>query len=153
MNRRSGDAPRRSSGYSGCRPLFTESFVRALPLRSTLLLLCLATFGPAIDAQSLVDPTVEMHWRHIGPFRAGRGRAVAGVPSQPNTFYISFDNGGVWRTTDFGSNWFPLFDAQPTGSIGPIAVAPSNPNIIYVGSGAGIIRPDLATGDGIYKST
>src|SRR3954470_9662764 len=94
-----------------------------------------------------------MHWRHIGPFRAGRGRAVAGVPSQPNTFYISFDNGGVWRSTDFGSNWFPLFDAQPTGSIGAIAVAPSNPNIIYVGSGAGIIRPDLATGDGVYKST
>src|SRR4029079_7012138 len=94
-----------------------------------------------------------MHWRHIGPFRAGRGRAIAGVPSQPNTFYISFDNGGIWRTTDFGSNWFPLFADQPTGSIGAIAVAPSNPNIIYVGSGAGIIRPDLATGDGVYKST
>src|SRR5450756_903231 len=94
-----------------------------------------------------------MHWRHIGPFRAGRGRAVAGVPSQPNTFYISFDNGGIWRSTDFGSNWFPLFDDQPTGSIGAIAVAPSDPNIIYVGSGAGIIRPDLATGDGMYKST
>src|SRR5689334_18909704 len=94
-----------------------------------------------------------MHWRHIGPFRAGRGRAIAGVPSQPNTFYISFYNGGIWRTTDFGSNWFPLFDDQPTGSIGAIAVAPSNPNIIYVGTGAGIIRPDLATGDGMYKST
>src|SRR5512141_966459 len=94
-----------------------------------------------------------MHWRHIGPFRAGRGRAVAGVPSQPNTFYITFDNGGVWRSTDFGSNWTPLFDEQSTGSIGAIAVAPSDPNVIYVGSGAGIIRPDLATGDGMYKST
>ncbi len=74
------------------------------------------------------------------------------MPAQPNLFYIGFDNGGVWRSTDFGSTWVPLFDSQPTGSIGAIAVAPSNPNIIYVGSGAGIIRPDLATGDGMYKS-
>jgi photosystem II stability/assembly factor-like uncharacterized protein len=95
----------------------------------------------------------EMRWRSIGPPRAGRARALAGVPSQPNVFYIGFDNGGVWRSTDFGSTWVPLFDNQPTGSIGAIAVAPSNPNLIYVGSGAGIIRPDLATGDGIYKST
>ena len=94
-----------------------------------------------------------MHWRQIGPTRAGRARALAGVPSQPNVFYIGFDNGGVWRSTDYGSNWVPLFDDQPTGSIGAIAVAPSDPNIIYVGTGAGIIRPDLATGDGVYKST
>jgi photosystem II stability/assembly factor-like uncharacterized protein len=95
----------------------------------------------------------DMHWRAIGPPRAGRARALAGVPSQPNVFYIGFDNGGVWRSTDYGSTWAPLFDSQPTGSIGAIAVAPSDPNIIYVGSGAGIIRPDLATGDGVYKST
>jgi hypothetical protein len=94
-----------------------------------------------------------MHWRSIGPPRAGRARALAGVPSQPNVFYIGFDNGGVWRSTDYGSTWTPLFDNQPTGSIGAIAVAPSNPNIIYVGSGAGIIRPDLSVGDGMYKST
>jgi len=108
--------------------------------------------GSAAAAQT-VDPSAGMRWREIGPYRAGRGRAVAGVPSQPNVFYISFDNGGVWRSTDFGSNWVPLFDDQSTGSIGAIAVAPSDPNIIYVGSGAGIIRPDLATGDGMYKST
>ena len=95
----------------------------------------------------------EMHWRSIGPPRAGRARALSGVPSQPNVFYIGFDNGGVWRSTDFGSIWTPLFDSQPTGSIGAIAVAPSDPNIIYVGSGAGIIRPDLAVGDGLYKSS
>src|SRR4051812_7785997 len=94
-----------------------------------------------------------MHWRQIGPPRAGRARALAGVPSQPNVSYIGFDNGGVWRSTDYGSTWEPLFDDQPTGSIGAIAVAPSDPNIIYVGSGAGIIRPDLAVGDGVYKST
>jgi photosystem II stability/assembly factor-like uncharacterized protein len=95
----------------------------------------------------------EMRWRSIGPPRAGRARALAGVPSQPNVFYIGFDNGGVWRSSDYGSTWVPLFDNQPTGSIGAIAVAPTDPNIIYVGSGAGIIRPDLATGDGVYKST
>jgi photosystem II stability/assembly factor-like uncharacterized protein len=95
----------------------------------------------------------EMHWRAIGPPRAGRARALSGVPSQSNVFYIGFDNGGVWRSTDFGSTWVPLFDQQPTGSIGAIAVAPSNPDVIYVGTGAGIIRPDLAVGDGMYKST
>ena len=109
---------------------------------------------PIAQAQT-VDPQLysEMHWRQIGPPRAGRARALAGVPSQPNLFYIGFDNGGVWRSTDFGSTWQPLFDGQPTGSIGAIAVAPSDPNIIYVGSGAGIIRPDLAVGNGVYKST
>ena len=95
----------------------------------------------------------EMHWRSIGPTRAGRARALSGVPSQPNVFYAGFDNGGVWRSTDYGSTWAPLFDNQPTGSIGAIAVAPSNPDVIYVGSGAGIIRPDLSVGDGVYKSS
>ncbi len=105
------------------------------------------------SAQTL-DPKLynEMHWRQIGPTRAGRARALSGVPSQPNVFYIGFDNGGVWRSTDYGSTWQPLFDSEATGSIGAIAVAPSNPDIIYVGTGAGIIRPDLAVGEGIYKS-
>jgi photosystem II stability/assembly factor-like uncharacterized protein len=103
-------------------------------------------------AQS-ASPFAAMHWRTIGPTRAGRARALSGVPSQPNVFYAGFDNGGVWRSTDYGSTWEPLFDAQPTGSIGAIAVAPSDPNIIYVGTGAGIIRPDLAVGNGVYKST
>ncbi|MEO6864643.1 MAG: glycoside hydrolase, partial [Gemmatimonadaceae bacterium] len=94
-----------------------------------------------------------MHWREIGPTRAGRARAVSGVPSEPNVAYVGYDNGGVWRSTDYGSNWLPLFDSQPTGSIGAIAVAPSEPNTIYVGTGAGIIRPDLSVGDGVYKST
>ena len=113
--------------------------------------LALAALSPAqsID-QKLYS---EMHWRAIGPPRAGRARAVAGVASQPNVAYIGFDNGGVWKSTDFGSTWVPLFDHESTGSIGAIAVAPSDPNIVYVGSGAGIIRPDLATGDGMYKST
>ena len=123
--------------------------------RRTLALLGLpvAALVTYATAQSL-EPKLysEMHWRQIGPPRAGRARALSGVPGQPNVFYIGFDNGGVWRSTDFGSTWIPLFDNQPTGSIGAIAVAPSDPNVIYVGTGAGIIRPDLATGDGVYKS-
>ncbi len=94
-----------------------------------------------------------MHWRNIGPFRGGRTRAVSGVPGQPNVFYIGAVNGGVWKTTDFGRTWTPLFDREDTGSIGAIEVAPSDPNIIYVGSGEGLHRPDLSVGDGIYKST
>jgi photosystem II stability/assembly factor-like uncharacterized protein len=104
-------------------------------------------------AQSTDALYAEMHWREIGPTRAGRARALSGVASQPNVFYVGYDNGGVWRSTDYGSNWVPLFDNEPTGSIGAIAVAPSDPNIIYVGTGAGIIRPDLSVGDGVYKST
>ena len=126
---------------------------------ATLLLLAAAaaavTAAPPQPSGSPapVDPAAAMHWRHIGPMRAGRARAVAGVASKANLAYVGFDNGGVWRSSDYGSNWEPLFDRESTGSIGAIAVAPSDPSVIYVGSGAGIIRPDLATGDGIYKST
>ncbi len=95
----------------------------------------------------------EMRWRMIGPHRASRTKALAGIPDQPHTFYMGVVNGGVWKTTDAGRTWTPIFDDQPTGSIGSIALAPSNPNIIYVGTGEGQQRPDLATGDGLYKST
>jgi photosystem II stability/assembly factor-like uncharacterized protein len=94
----------------------------------------------------------EMRWRCIGPFRGGRTVAISGVPHQPNVFYMAAVNGGVWKTTDFGNTWNPIFDDQPTGSVGALAVAPSDPSIIYVGSGEGLQRPDLATGDGMYKS-
>ena len=94
-----------------------------------------------------------MQWRMIGPHRGGRTVGAVGVPQQPNTFYIGVNNGGVWKTTDYGRTWFPIFDDQPTGSVGDVAVAPSNPNVLYVGSGEGLQRPDLSVGDGIYKST
>src|SRR5437660_12130712 len=73
----------------------------------------------------------ELHWRMIGPFRGGRTRAVAGVPSQPNVFYIGAVNGGVWKSNDYGRTWNPIFDSQPTQSIGAIAVASSDPKIVY----------------------
>jgi photosystem II stability/assembly factor-like uncharacterized protein len=93
-----------------------------------------------------------LKWRMIGPHRAGRTVGAVGVPQQPNVFYIGVNNGGVWKTTDYGRTWLPIFDDQPTGSIGDVAVAPSNPNVIYVGSGEGIQRPDLSVGNGMYKS-
>jgi photosystem II stability/assembly factor-like uncharacterized protein len=95
----------------------------------------------------------QLHWRMVGPFRGGRTRAVAGVASQPSVFYIAPVNGGVWKTDDYGQRWRPIFDDQPTQSIGAIAVAPSNPNIIYAGSGEGLHRPDVSVGNGVYKST
>ena len=95
----------------------------------------------------------ELHWRMIGPFRGGRTRAISGVASEPNVFYIAQVNGGVWKTTDYGETWEPIFDAEPTQSVGAMEVAPSDPNIIYVGSGEGLQRPDLSVGNGVYKST
>lgn len=94
-----------------------------------------------------------LEWRMIGPHRGGRTVAAAGVPQQPNVFYMGVNNGGVWKTTDYGRTWFPVFDNESTGSIGTIAIASSDPNTIYVGSGEGLQRPDLSVGNGIYKST
>jgi photosystem II stability/assembly factor-like uncharacterized protein len=93
-----------------------------------------------------------LHWRLIGPFRAGRTLAVTGVPGQPTHFYMGTVDGGVWETHDTGRTWQPLFDGQPVQSIGAIAVAPSNPNIIYVGTGESDMRSDIVQGDGMYKS-
>ena len=114
---------------------------------------CLASAASHAAAQTAGSLFGEMTWRHIGPFRAGRTKAATGVPGQPNVFYIAAVNGGAWKTTDFGRTWNPIFDGQPSGSVGALAVAPSDPNIIYIGSGEGLQRPDLSTGDGMYKST
>ena len=128
-----------------------------MPIPRPFALLILST--TMLQAQAPKPPDLlaaccgEMRYRMIGPHRGGRTKAAAGIPDQPHTFYIGVVNGGVWKTTDAGRTWTPIFDDQPTGSIGAIAIAPSNPDIIYVGSGEGLQRPDLSTGDGVYKST
>src|SRR5882762_7585339 len=121
-------------------------------MRTSILVLSVLALLPARAISQTPDLGGSLRWRTIGPFRAGRARALAATPGQPTVFYIGFDNGGLWRSSDYGSSWEPLFDHESTGSIGAVAVAASAPNVIYVGSGAGIIRPDLATGNGMYRS-
>jgi photosystem II stability/assembly factor-like uncharacterized protein len=115
---------------------------------------CLLLLLP-ICTNAAVEPAHfrELRWRLIGPFRGGRVLAVSGVPGEPEHFYFGSVNGGVWETIDAGRTWQPIFDGQPIGSIGALAVAPSNPSVIYVGSGEADMRSDIAQGDGMYKST
>lgn len=124
-----------------------------LRLRTAVLMAIILLAAGAAAAQQ-IDPKLyaEMKWRCIGPFRGGRTMAIAGVPKQPNVFYMAAVNGGIWKTTDFGNTWRPIFDGQDTGSVGALAVAPSNPDVIYAGSGEGLQRPDLSVGDGVYRS-
>ena len=122
-------------------------------MKKHLLTLLFSGFCFLINAQFNPNLFNSMKYRMIGPHRGGRTVGAVGVPQQPNVFYIGVNNGGVWKTNDYGRTWKPIFDDQPTGSVGDIAVAPSNPNIIYVASGEGIQRPDLGVGNGVYKST
>jgi photosystem II stability/assembly factor-like uncharacterized protein len=122
-------------------------------LIATLSCATLLILGSASAAEEKsAGAYAELAWRMIGPQRGGRTRAVAGVPAQEHVFYIGAVNGGVWKTNDAGRTWHPIFDAQPTQSIGAIAVAASDPNIIYVASGEGLHRPDLSVGNGLYRS-
>jgi len=94
-----------------------------------------------------------MRWRLIGPSRGGRALAVSGVAGQPNLYYFGAVGGGVWKTTNGGHTWDPVFDAQRVASIGALAVSASNPDIVYVGTGEADMRSDISFGDGVYKST
>ena len=122
--------------------------------KSILAVLLAVGLIPRATAQP-VPPNLYQHltWRMIGPYRAGRTVGATGVPGRPGVFYVGVNNGGVWKTTDYGRTWHPIFDDQPTSSIGDLAVAPSNPDVLYVGTGEGLHRPDLAVGDGMFKST
>ncbi len=118
-----------------------------------LALICLIAATATSAASPAGSAWGDLHWRNIGPFRGGRVLAVTGVPQQPQHFYFGSVNGGVWESHDAGRTWLPIFDDQPIGSIGAIAVAPSDPKVIYVGSGESDMRSDIAEGDGMYKST
>ena len=118
-------------------------------------LLGLLTVAPALGASQAIPASAygALRWRLIGPHRGGRVLAVAGVPGDPATFYFGAVDGGVWRTPNAGVTWEPLFDAQPIASIGALALAPSDPAIMYAGTGEAAIRSDITYGAGVYKST
>src|SRR5215467_631581 len=126
-------------------------------LRSSLLLfLALCTLAIPARSQSTVDPAFFNGLRYllVGPARGGRVTTVTGVPSQPKTFYMGVASGGLFRTTDGGVSWTPISDGKiPVGSMGSIAVADSDPNVIYVGTGSDGVRSNVSTGRGVYKTT
>src|SRR5271170_1844074 len=112
------------------------------------LLIALPSAAQSVSPQLFND----MKWRLIGPFRGGRAVAVSGVPGSGSTFYFGAVDGGVWKTTDAGTVWKPVFDHQPVASIGALEVSIANPKVIYVGTGESDIRSNLASGAGVYKS-
>src|SRR5262245_11786825 len=116
-------------------------------------IICVALMPPIVMAQQY-DPSLYsgLRWRSIGPFRGGRVNAVSGVVGQPETFYFGSVGGGVWKTTNAGRTWIPIFDSASAASIGAIAVAPSDPNVVYVGTGEADMRDSIQFGDGMYKS-
>lgn len=118
--------------------------VWAVAAAALLVVPAMAQTGPSLNGA--------MRWRLIGPFRGGRIAAVIGVATEPNVFYMDAENGGVWKSVNYGMTWEPLFNGDENNSLGALAVAPSNPDIIYAGSGEATMRPDLSVGDGLYKS-
>src|SRR5436190_11868571 len=150
---------RRVYRLSGGRSFKRATKLRRSAIRIELVLLLTGACASVISAQRAadvqgIDPALfqDLRYRLVGPCRAGRTVGGMGVPSRPGVFYIGVNDGGVWKTDDYGRTWHPIFDSAPTGSIGDVAVAQSNPDIIYIGSGEGLHRPDLGVGDGIFKS-
>src|SRR5262245_18048055 len=132
-------------------------FMARYSSRSIGLLLVLAlaaTASPVIHARQSFDSRLYsgLRWRLLGPFRGGRVDAVSGVPGRPNEFYFGAVNGGVWKTIDAGRMWVPVFDGQPVASVGALAVAPSAPDTVYVGTGESTLRDSMGYGNGMYKS-
>ncbi|MDQ3818401.1 MAG: hypothetical protein M3362_12100, partial [Acidobacteriota bacterium] len=131
-----------------------KAFVRVFVI-STVVAVTSGALMPDALAQGRIDESAYsgLRWRMIGPFRGGRVNAVSGVPGQPTVFYFGSVGGGVWKTVNSGRTWTPVFDSQPVASIGAIGVAPSNPNIVYVGTGEADMRSQISYGNGMYKST
>ncbi len=122
------------------------------------LVAAVAAFGVSLLPRAAAQPSApppfgDLHWRMIGPFRAGRVNGVTGVPGRPDTFYFGSVGGGVWKTINAGRTWTPVFDSQPVASIGAIGVAPSSPDTVYVGTGEADMRSQISYGDGMYKTT
>src|SRR5216683_6387595 len=128
-------------------------FLCPLLVSVAILFIACVPFVSVVTAQTY-DPTLYsgLHWRVIGPFRAGRVNAVSGVVGQPDTFYFGSVGGGVWKSMNSGRTWTPVFDSQPVASIGAIGVAPSNTDIVYVGTGEADMRSQISYGNGMYKS-
>src|SRR5579884_3038503 len=130
-------------------------------LRAFAFVLALSSVTPLLDAHASIQSgravdllTFEdLRWRMIGPFRGGRAVAVSGVPGDPRTFYFGAVGGGVWKSENAGRTWNPVMDSQPVASIGALAVAPSDPSTVYVGSGEADMRSDIQHGNGMYRST
>ena len=122
---------------------------------SSVVVIFAALFLNILAVAQTVPPALlsGLQWRLIGPFRGGRVASVTGVTGGGSVFYFGAVDGGVWKTTDAGVTWTPIFDGQPIASIGAVAVAPSNANVLYAGSGESDIRSALSSGDGVYKST
>jgi photosystem II stability/assembly factor-like uncharacterized protein len=128
------------------------SYSRAAWRLGLLISICFLSFhAPAQQVDSQLYSG--LRWRMIGPFRGGRSIAVSGVESQPNVFYFGAVGGGVWKSDNAGETWRPIFDGEPTQSIGALAVSQSNPDVIYVGTGEADFRSDLTYGNGVFKST
>src|SRR6266487_239118 len=158
--RRGHATPRRSVSASAKKTgrmsrTAPRQFINALMVLALAAPLGTAAIAHLVAQPSRVDPALYagLRWRSIGPFRAGRVNSVSGVPGQPGVFYAGSVGGGVWKTTNAGRTWLPIFDSQPIASIGAVAVAPSNPDVVYVGTGEADMRSQISFGNGMYKST
>ena len=129
---------------------------RSIVARLIATLVCALVLMPDGHAQQAARPGPDaysqLRWRHIGP-EGNRFSAAAGIPGDPSTYYVGAASGGIYKTTDAGVHWQPIFDGQPVASIGSLAVATSDPNVVWAGTGEGKLRSHISVGQGIYKST